>query len=143
MTWNGKIQQAVVEIESLAWRLKHGGVWTATATDVGDPVAELERVFSATVKLDRLAKYVIESGRVTLSKAMEVMETTDDDIVFSPPNAPVSGGGTPSAQVVGSRIFEPYNSIPCTCTDKCDDPCRGKCGCKSCHASYQDFLSNE
>jgi hypothetical protein len=58
------------------------------------------------------------------------------------PNAPVSGG-TPSAQVAGSRIFEPYDGIPCTCTDKCDDPCKGGCGCKACYTSYQDFLSNE
>jgi hypothetical protein len=92
MKWNGKIQQTVVEIENLAWRLKHGGVWMATATDVGDPVAELESVFAAAVKLDRLAKYVIESGRVSLSKATEVMETADDDIVFSPPNDSIRRG---------------------------------------------------
>jgi len=58
------------------------------------------------------------------------------------PNAPVRRG-TPSPQVAGSRIFEPYDGIPCTCTDKCDDPCKGKCGCKACYTSYQDFLSNE
>jgi len=50
---------------------------------------------------------------------------------------PGTGTGT------GSRIFEPYDGIPCTCTDKCDDPCKGGCGCKACYTSYQDFLSNE
>jgi hypothetical protein len=57
-------------------------------------------------------------------------------------NAPVSGG-TPSAQVAGSRIFEPYDGIPCTCTEKCADPCKGGCGCRACHTAYGDFLSNE
>ena len=88
MKWNGKIQQTVDEIENIAWRIKHGGTFMATATDIGNPVPELENVFSAAAKLNRLAKYVIESGRVSLPKAMDVMETTDDDIVSSPSNDP-------------------------------------------------------
>ena len=33
---------------------------------------------------------------------------------------------------------------PCACGASCvDKPCRGACGCKMCHNSYQDFLSAE
>jgi putative endonuclease len=41
------------------------------------------------------------------------------------------------------RIFEAYDGIICTCTDKCSDPCKGACGCNACHTSYMDFMSNE
>jgi putative endonuclease len=40
-------------------------------------------------------------------------------------------------------IFEAYDGIICTCTDKCSDPCKGECGCNACHTSYMDFMSNE
>lgn len=85
--WNGKIQQDIATIESISYRLKNGGVWMAVATDTGDPIGELEAVFDAAVKLDKLAKYAIESKRVSLAKAMEIMETTDDDIVSDLSNA--------------------------------------------------------
>lgn len=32
---------------------------------------------------------------------------------------------------------------PCRCTSKCDDACKGQCGCKRCHDDYMDFLSGE
>ncbi len=41
------------------------------------------------------------------------------------------------------RIFEAYDGIVCTCTDKCNDPCKGECGCNACRTSYMDFMSNE
>ena len=29
---------------------------------------------------------------------------------------------------------------PCTCREKCDAACKGKCGCSACHEAYCDFL---
>jgi len=28
---------------------------------------------------------------------------------------------------------------PCTCTEECDNNCKGECGCEACNESYQDF----
>lgn len=33
--------------------------------------------------------------------------------------------------------------IACTCNDTCRQPCRGDCGCRACHLSYQDALSDD
>jgi hypothetical protein len=54
-----------------------------------------------------------------------------------------ANGPIRSKNASGQRIFEPYNGIPCTCTEQCHDPCKGGCGCKACRTSYQDFLSKE
>ena len=37
----------------------------------------------------------------------------------------------------------PGEMIPCTCEPSCLGGCKGECGCKACHAAYQDFLSFE
>lgn len=46
----------------------------------------------------------------------------------------------------GKRHYEPdgyYEGYPCTCTEACDHPCKGGCGCDACSMAYGDFLSCE
>jgi len=31
----------------------------------------------------------------------------------------------------------------CTCKPECPKPCKGECGCRACHCSWGDFLSEE
>lgn len=50
-----------------------------------------------------------------------------------------------------SRIMHMLTELPsepvkvgqvCTCTDGCNTPCKGECGCEECEDSYQDYLSS-
>ena len=83
--WDGKIFKLLVEADSLIWRLSNGGNWMATATDSPDPTPEIKKVLEATRKLNRLAKYAIESGRISPAKAAEVMgEGTKEEDITEP-----------------------------------------------------------
>lgn len=45
---------------------------------------------------------------------------------------------------VGKENWPPdgfYDGEPCVCTETCDEPCKGECGCQACSNSYSDYLS--
>jgi hypothetical protein len=67
-----------------------------------------------------------------------IMERTHDDCKSSGTDCPANKANTCGG--AGSRIFDPYDGIPCTCTAKCNDPCKGECGCTACRTAYQDFF---
>jgi len=39
------------------------------------------------------------------------------------------------------QITTEYNGLQCTCTDDCEVPCKGECGCECHEEAYQDYLS--
>jgi hypothetical protein len=70
--WNGRLNKIIEETDDILFRL-NGTVFYAQGSDIGDPKPEIIDLVNAAIKLNKLAKYAIESGRVSPLKALEVM----------------------------------------------------------------------
>ena len=78
--WNGSLSKTMADADSLLHVITKCGCWFATSTDTGDPMSDLKKLMEASDKINKLAKYAIESGRVSVAKAAEVMGADPQDI---------------------------------------------------------------
>lgn len=79
--WNGVLSKAAPAAEKMSNVFNGGGGhYQVMACDGIDPTPLAHQVSAATVKLDKLARFVIETGRISVAKAAEVMGVTEDAI---------------------------------------------------------------
>ena len=89
------------------------------------PPADAQRMW-----LDKIIELVIDPDMVEPGRN----HPTEEGIKRYPPNGVYTGG-------FGEEDKDWW--LPCTCTQKCETPCKGECGCQACDMAYNDFLSAE
>lgn len=119
--------------------------------------AELEKRPTMQMVIDAVQGELSEAG--TDTKTRELLNKCAVNIIeeiraaqrlekITPPNSVLlemvrksQSQPVPAEPSAKSELPEKVRQV-CTCTDGCNTPCKGECGCEECKDSYQDYLSS-